>query len=118
MKYVLLLVGPPGSGDDLSPEELKADMERHYAFGRMLNERGAQLGGEVLREQSAAKTIRPGPGGEMLVTDGPFAELKEQIGGFYVIEAKDMDDALEIARQCPNYGGIEVRPAWEMPAGS
>ncbi|MBB3675287.1 YciI family protein [Modestobacter versicolor] len=73
------------------------------------------LGGEALQDQATATTVRrTSPDGEPLVTDGPFLEAKEAFGGYYLIEARDLDQALELAKVCPVLaGGVEVRPIWD-----
>ena len=88
---------------------------QYAAFGKVMAERGLLQGGERLRPTSDATTIRV-RNGETLSTDGPFAETKEQLAGFYMVDCKDLDEALEVAAKIPGarYGSIEVRPIWEM----
>jgi hypothetical protein len=91
------------------------------AYGRytaMLREGGAFVGGDELQPTSTATTIRV-RNGETLITDGPFAETKEALGGYYLIEAADLDEAIDLAKGCPgaNWGSIEVRPINEQSAG-
>ena len=76
--------------------------------------RGVLLGGERLRPSTTASTVKVRDGG-VVIADGPFAETKEQIAGFYLIECADLDEAIEVASQVPAaaYGTIEVRPVWE-----
>ena len=78
-------------------------------------ERGVLQGGERLRFTTDATTVRVRDG-EVLTTDGPFAETKEQLGGYYVVDCKDLDEAIEVAARIPGarVGSIEVRPIWEM----
>ena len=78
-------------------------------------ERGVLQGGERLRFVSDATTVRVRDG-EVLATDGPFAETKEQLAGYYVVDCKDLDEAIEVASKIPGArtGSIEVRPIWEM----
>jgi hypothetical protein len=85
----------------------------------MLRQRGAYLGGEALQPVTTATTVRVRDG-ETVTTDGPFVETKEAIGGFYLVEARDLDEALELAAACPGakYGSMEVRPVNEFPEGS
>ncbi|HEX6569092.1 MAG TPA: YciI family protein [Acidimicrobiales bacterium] len=73
------------------------------------------LGGERLRPTTDATTVQVRDG-EVLVADGPFAETKEQMGGFYLVDCKDLDEAIEVASKIPGarYGTVEVRPIWEM----
>jgi hypothetical protein len=114
MKYMLILAGEEGGLEDASPEEMKAVMDRWSAYGRELVEAGAFVAGEGLQESATATTVRVSDDGERLVTDGPFAETKEQVGGFYVIECGDLDEAIEWAKKVPlPAGGIEVRPVMD-----
>jgi hypothetical protein len=114
MKYMLTLFGPEGGWEDATPEQMKAEMDRWAAYGSGLVEAGAFVAGEGLQESATATTVRIGEGDERLVTDGPFAETKEQLGGFYVIECENLDQALEWAKKVPlSAGGIEVRPVMD-----
>ncbi|MBA2246817.1 MAG: hypothetical protein H0W23_01705 [Chloroflexia bacterium] len=98
-----------------SQEEISGQLEAHNAFARYLQEQGGSIvAGAALRVSTTATTLRP-DGDGMLVTDGPYAELKEQLGGFYIIEARDLDQALDAAKHCPLGSGTEVRPVWEIP---
>ena len=84
-------------------------MAGHGTFGAA-NE-AAVLGGNALQPTGSATSIRKDSAGELLVTDGPFAETKEALGGYYLIEAADLDEAIAIAKQVPaRFGGVEVRP--------
>jgi hypothetical protein len=89
-------------------------MEAHTRFAQQVPEKGGKLlGGEALEPTATATTIR----GD-LVTDGPFVETKEALGGFYLVEARDLDHAIEIARLCPaRFGGVEVRPIMDVSGG-
>jgi len=100
---------PTTVNDD--PAEWERTMGEYNAYTAMLRERGAYRGGEALEPVTTATTIRVRDG-ETLMTDGPFAETKEALGGFYLVEAADLDEALELAAACPGarYGSIEVRP--------
>ena len=92
-------------------------MNDYGGYTRMLQDRGAYLGGEALQPVPTATTVRSRDG-RTVTTDGPFAETKEALGGFYLVEAKDLDEALEFAAACPavKYGGsVEVRPIQEIP---
>jgi hypothetical protein len=126
MRYMLTLIGPEGDPKDVTPEQIAEEMKRWEAFGAEAVEAGAFIAGEGLEPSQAAKTVRGGRDEERVVTDGPFAETKEQVGGFYVLECKDLDEAVEWAKRCPiDEGAIEVRPVldyaaygYEDPAGS
>jgi hypothetical protein len=115
MKYLLALYGEEGGWEDISPEEMKAGMEPWDEYGRQVNEAGVFLAGEGLQESDTATTINVGEGDERMVTDGPFAETKEQLGGFYLLECENLDQALEWAKKVPLRpgGSIEVRPVMD-----
>jgi len=114
MKYMLILASEEGGMEDTSPEEMKAVMDRWSAYGQELVDAGAFIAGEGLQESATATTVRIGDGDERLVTDGPFAETKEQVGGFYLLECKDLDEALEYAKKIPFLNGsVEVRPVMD-----
>jgi hypothetical protein len=85
------------------------------AFGEEMGARGVLQGGERLQPVTTATTVRVRDD-EVLTSDGPFAETKEQLGGFYLVECKDLDEAIEVAAKIPGarHGSIEVRPVWEM----
>ena len=92
-------------------------MGRWDDYTEALRDAGAFIAGEGLQESATATTVRIGDGGERVVTDGPFAETKEQVGGFYLIECEDLDEALEWAKKIPARGGaIEVRPVMDYDA--
>ena len=111
MKYMLILAGEEGGWDDVTPEQMKESMQRWSAFERELGDAGAFLAGERLQDSGTATTIRIQDDGERIVTDGPFAETKEQVGGFYLLECENLDEALDWAKKVPlRDGGIEVRP--------
>lgn len=117
MKYMILLAGY-GTGptwDELSDDERASYMERHHAFGRACAEReGVEItAGEALDDGSTATTMRTSRAGEVTITDGPFAEATEHIGGFYVLDAPHLDVVLELCRILPPYD-IELRPVLEI----
>jgi hypothetical protein len=116
MKYFVLLAGngDVGPWEKLSPEEQGATMAKFGSFDEACAERpGVELlGGEALEDGSVATTLRT-RGGEMTITDGPFAEATEQIGGYYLIEAPDLDTITDLCRKLPPYD-IEIRPVAEV----
>ena len=119
MRYLLLIADPESahpSPQPPSPEVQAQVMEEYNAYTRMLRERGAYLGGEALQPATTATTVRVRDG-ETITTDGPFMEAKEALGGYYLVEARDLDEALEFAAACPGakVGAMEVRPIWELP---
>jgi hypothetical protein len=88
-------------------------MDRWSALGKEMVEAGAHLAGEGLQESHTATTVRLRPDDEPIVTDGPSAETKEQLGGFYLLECANLDEALEWARRIPMHGAVEVRPVMD-----
>jgi hypothetical protein len=111
MRFMLTLIGPEGGYEDITPEDIKAEMSNWEAFSKETVDAGVFLAGEGLQPTETAKTVRGGRDEERVVTDGPFAETKEQVGGFYLLECKDLDEAVEWAKRCPiRDGAIEVRP--------
>jgi hypothetical protein len=118
MKYLLSLYGDESSDADRTPEEMQEAMKAWDAFTQETRGAGAFLGGEGLQPTSTATTVAISEeGGEPIVTDGPFAETKEQLGGFYLLDCKDLDEALEWARKIPMPSGkVEVRPVMDYEA--
>jgi hypothetical protein len=115
MKYLLSFIVEEGAMEDASPDEMRESMERWSAFDREAAEKGVLIACEPLEGSSAATTIRLGEDGERTVTDGPFAESKEQIGGFCLLECDNLDEALEWASKVPMISGsIEVRPVMDL----
>ena len=115
MKYLLLLYDDTAAINALAPEERRAMVDAHIAYARTLRERDAYVYGDPLDDPAAARTIRFGGAGDgdgAMVTDGPFLETKEALGGFYVIEAASPDEALALARDVPRSPGLvaELRP--------
>jgi hypothetical protein len=117
MKYLLTIYNDESARENISPEDGKAVMDAYFAFSREVDEAGAMLGGEGLQPTSSATTVRVRDG-ERTVTDGPFAETKEQLGGFYLLECKDLDEAIEWAAKIPGAqsGSVEVRPVMNYDA--
>ncbi len=115
MRYMLLICTDETAVEALSPAEGEAMMAEYMRFGEEMGRRGVLQGGERLRPTTDATTVRVRDG-ETLTSDGPFAETKEQVGGFYIVDCKDLDEALEVAAKIPGarIGSIEVRPIWEM----
>ncbi len=107
-KYAILIYQDPAYFANLSPEGWRAEVDAHGTFTKQVFERGGSLaGGEALAPTTTAATIK----GAGTVTDGPFVETEEALLSFYVVEARDLDHAVEIAKLCPaTGGGVEVRP--------
>jgi hypothetical protein len=117
MKYLLTIYGDESRFEQASPEEMKATLAAYGAFGEEIEKAGVHLGGEGLQPSSTATTVSVRDG-EKVVTDGPFAETKEQLGGFYLLECKDLDEAVEWAAKIPGAqsGSVEVRPVMDYEA--
>lgn len=115
-KYAALIYGEEASPESVSPEEQQQVMADYMEFGQ--NAESVIRGGEALHPSSTATTIQVegGKGGKPVVTDGPFAETKEVLGGFYLLETPDLDEALRWAQQIPGawHGRVEVRPIMEF----
>jgi hypothetical protein len=114
MKYALLIYGNEQA--QFTEAESAAEYEAYNQFTKDIVDRGLMQGGEALQPTSTATTVQL-RGGETLTTDGPFAETKEQLGGFYLVDCKDLDEAIEVAARIPGArnGSIEVRPVMEYP---
>ena len=114
MQYILLIYNNEAEGMEryqrLSEEEQQADMGRWWAYTQELEDAGVHVAGEALHPTQTAKTVTL-KDGERLVTDGPFAETKEQLGGFYIVDVESEEEALEWAAKIPSapYGNVEVR---------
>jgi hypothetical protein len=115
MRYLLMICTDETSDAALSAEESSTKMGAYMKFGEEMTTRGLLQGGERLRPTTDATCVQL-RNGEVLTTDGPFAETKEQMGGYYVVDCKDLDEAIEVASKIPDAarGTIEVRPIWEM----
>ena len=117
MKYLLTLWGDESRWADRTPEEIQASMREWDAYTVETKDAGAFLGGEGLKGTDSATTIAIQPDGDHIVTDGPYAETKEQLGGFYLLECVNRDDAIAWARKIPMPGGkVEVRPVMDYEA--
>src|SRR5919197_561337 len=103
MRYLILLYGDPEAEAALDPTARRAIVDAHTAFRGRLREAGALVDGDALEPPGAARVVRAG-----LVTDGPFAETKEQLGGFYLLECSDLEQALAWARSVPESPGLLV----------
>ena len=117
MQYLVLIYSAEGA-QPADAERVGGMMVEYNDYSKMLRDRGAFKAGEALQPTASATTIRVRDG-QTLTTDGPFAETKEALGGFYQIEAADLDEALRLAAACPGakWGSIEVRPIVDFDAG-
>jgi len=107
--YILLLHESPSFGKDLGPEEIQAIIARYRAWRQKSIDAGRLAGGQKLEDGTAR--IMKGEGSQLRVTDGPYSETKDVIGGFFMIKASSYEDAVEWSKDCPHlsYGTIEIR---------
>jgi len=117
MRYMLLLYSANDSGPAQGSPEQAAEMQKWFAFGDEAAQAGVLLGGDALHGTDTATTLQIRDG-KTVTTDGPFAETKETLGGYYMIDVKSLDEALEWAAKIPlaPYGSVEVRPIMEIPS--
>jgi hypothetical protein len=121
LRYLLLIYGDESTRPDMTPDEASAAMKPWIDYSNWLAEKGWMKGGDALQDTEHATSVRVHED-ERVVTDGPFAETKEQLGGYYLIDVDNLDDAIEAAARCPGaqFGTLEVRPIMELdlPGGS
>jgi hypothetical protein len=117
MRYLLTIYDDESTWNDVTPEQSAQVMAAYGAFGQAAQSAGVLLGGEGLQPTSTATTVRVRDG-EALTTDGPFAETREQLGGYYLLDCKDLDDAIAWAAKIPGAqnGSVEVRPVMDYEA--
>ena len=117
MKFIALIYADESHYVDATPADTAAIFQAHGEFGAVAREAGVFDGGDGLQGSAMATTVRVRDG-ERLLTDGPFAETKEQLGGFYALECKDLDEALAWAARIPEaqFGAVEVRPVIDYAA--
>jgi hypothetical protein len=119
VKYLLLIYNQEGEWQaPTSPQEMEASLKPWWDYGSWLKEKGWYLEASALQPTASATTVRVREG-KTLSTDGPFAETKEQLGGFYLIDCDNLDQAIDAASRIPlaEVGSIEVRPIQEFPEG-
>ena len=116
MQYMLLLFGDETKGPEPGTPEFAAEMKEWYAYNDALIAAGAMVGGEALQDSSTATVVNV-VDGETVTTDGPFAETKEVLGGYYIIDVPDLDAAIHWAERNPAQpnGRVEIRPVMELP---
>jgi hypothetical protein len=115
MKYLLLLYADEAQWPTMTQEEMGQAVAAYGAYTEAVTAAGVALGSNRLRPTTTATRVQI-VGGETKVLDGPYAESKEQLGGYYLIDVPDLDTALSWAARCPgaSHGTVEVRPVWEM----
>ena len=118
MQCMLLIYGDQSSDPQMDEGDQAAEMQRWYDYSDWLRTKGWVKAGDALQPVEQATSVRVRDG-ERLVTDGPFAETKETLGGYYLLEVDNLDDAIDAAARCPAAprGTIELRPVMEMPEG-
>ena len=116
MQYLLLLYANEAGWNQLTPEQQEQGKAAYMAYGEALRKAGAFVGSNRLKPIANATTVRIA-NGKTQVLDGPYADTKEQCGGYYLIDVADLDSALSWAARCPgaSHGVVEVRPVWQMP---
>lgn len=116
MRYLLMIYAEEATAPTEGSRESQEMFAEYYAFTNRITEEGINAGGAALQPTATATTVRVRDG-EVITTDGPFAETKEQLGGFYIVDCADLDQALAAAAAIPDArrGSIEVRPVWEIP---
>ena len=117
MKYLCLIYGDESSRRTMPKEQMDTMMKEYGAFTEDIKRSGQYIGGEPLQPTQTATTVRIRQG-KISTTDGPFAETKEQLGGYYLINAKDLNEAIQVAARIPGarIGSVEVRPIMEFGA--
>ena len=115
MKYLLMIYTSEQQDAQRTPEKQEANMGAYFAFTNEVREAGVMLGGEALQPTTTATTVRVRHG-QTASTDGPFAETKEQLGGYYMLDCDNLDEAIKWAAKIPGAkdGSIEIRPVWEF----
>ena len=114
-QYLLLIYGDESAWSQATEDDRAATLQAYGDYSKWLADKGWMLGGDALHDTSQATSVKL-RNDERLVTDGPFAETKEQLGGYYLVEVENLDDAIEAAARCPGaaYGTMEVRPILPM----
>jgi len=117
MKYLLTIYMDESTYGDTTPEQARQVMAAYEAFGREVTEAGVMLGGEGLQASDTATTVRVRDG-ETVTSDGPFADTREQLGGYYLLDCRDLDEAIGWAAKIPGAqsGTVEVRPVMDYEA--
>ena len=110
MRYMMLIVSGEGAWDHLSEDEQRALYGRIGTWWNERAEAGEILEGHELQPAETATTVRRGPDGEVTVTDGPFVEAKETVGGYAILDVADLDAAIRLASEWPAAGSLEIRP--------
>lgn len=115
MQYLFLIYGKEGVWDTMTKEQQEQGMAAFMAYTQALKNEGVYVGSNRLQNVATATTVRVA-NGKSQVLDGPYADTKEQLGGYYLVEVPDLDAALAWAARCPaaSFGSVEVRPVWPV----
>jgi hypothetical protein len=115
MQYMLLLYSDEKAWNTFSPAEQQAGLAQYMAYGEALRKANVYVGSDRLKPIGDATTVTVASG-KTQVMDGPFADTKEQLGGYYIVDVKNLDEAISWAARCPgaSHGHVEVRPVWQM----
>lgn len=120
MQYMMLIYAEEGGWENATQEQRDAEMAKWFAYSTDMEKAGVMIRGDALMPTATATCVRARDGKD-LVTDGPFAETKEALGGYYLMEVPSVDEAIAWAKRCPGapYGTIELRPVmvFDMPEG-
>jgi hypothetical protein len=113
---MLLIYGDESGRGNLGEAEQEAEMAKWFGYTEEMRSAGVMSAGDALQPTATATSVRD-KDGEAMVTDGPFAETREQLGGYYLLDVPDLDEAIKWAHKCPGarYGTIELRPVMEFP---
>jgi hypothetical protein len=115
MKYLCLIYEDERTWQNMSESEMQKDLKEYRAFGDSIKQAGQYIGGNALQPTKTATSVRV-RNGKISTSDGPYVETKEQLGGYYLINAKDMKEAVQVAARIPGakHGTVEVRPVMEF----
>lgn len=116
MQYLLMIYGNEADGAKLSPPDMQSMFGKYMALTQEMKDKNVYIGGNPLQPTATATSVRVRDG-QTLTTDGPFAETKEQLGGYYLVNCNNLDEAIDYAAKIPGaaFGTIEVRPIRPMP---
>ena len=114
MEFTILIASDPGDWERATPEERQGYFDAHDAFERAVAAHGRKVSGAALGDASTARTVRHDASGGVVVTDGPFVELTEQVAGFYLVDVTDLDAAVAAASLLPASYTVEVRPVVDV----
>lgn len=119
MKYLLMIYGDEAADLRRPQAEIDAEMQQYFVFTEEVQKANVFVGGEALHPTTTATTVRV-RGGKITTTDGPFAETREQLGGYYLLECKDLDEAIQWAAKIPHasIASVEIRPIIDFSHGA